>query len=126
VASPGEILAAFDDFDWSSQLSGAARAKRDSPTFSVTDVDRDRVFWLAGYGSGETLGFVCSYNYLSTKPILFGFLRRKVYLGLSTRSLSFAEAREAIQNFVYDEDAEFEALIAEVPDSEVLGSEPKG
>ena len=100
IAPASEILAAFDAFDWPGQVAEANRIQEISPTFSVRDVDHDRLFWVSGCGSPEEFEFVCDYTYIGTKSKLFGLLKSQGPVGPTTRDLTFEEARRGIEFFV--------------------------
>ena len=90
IATPTDILAAFDAFDWRAQVRAANHLQKCSPTFSVLEADGGRLFWVSAYGEPD-LKFVNEYSESS-----------------SSRELSIAEARRAIQLFV---ESEHDALL---------------
>ena len=82
IAAPADILAAFDAFDWAAQARAAETIQKCAPTFSVLEVDAKRFLWVSAYGPPE-LKFANEYSD-----------------SRSTRELSLAEARRAVQLFV--------------------------
>jgi hypothetical protein len=82
IASPADILAAFDAFDWPGQARAAEQLQKCSPTLAVREVEGERFFWVSPYGPPE-LKFVNDYSDTC-----------------STRELSITEARRAVQLFV--------------------------
>ena len=100
VATRGEILAAFDALDWPGQIPDANRLQRVSPTFSVQDVEHDRLFWVSGCGAAEEYDFVCAYTYVGVKSNLFGLIKRRGHIGPDTQNFSLEEARRGIELLV--------------------------
>ena len=82
IAPPSDILAAFDAFDWRTQVRTAGRLQKCSPTFSVSEADGKRLLWVSAYGEPD-LKFVNDYSE-----------------GSSGRELSITDARRAIELFV--------------------------
>ncbi len=108
VASAGDILAAFDAFDWPGQISEANRLKRCSPTLSIADADIGRHFWVSGCGTPDAFSFVNEYTFPGEVRRLFGLIRRSGTVAAPTHDLSPADARRAIELFL---DASHEALL---------------
>ncbi|MBM4384379.1 MAG: hypothetical protein FJ091_13565 [Deltaproteobacteria bacterium] len=99
VASAREILEAFDAFDWAGQIVAANRLQKVSPTFSVLDIEEDRLFWVSGCGEPDDMFFVNDYSYRGEVRRLFGLLSSRGRISAPTRELSLAEARRAVEIF---------------------------
>jgi hypothetical protein len=100
VAPARDILVAFDAFDWRSQVETASRLQKCSPTFSVVDIDSDRLFWVSGCGDANGLTFVNAYTYQGERRRFFGLSRSRGPVSPETRELSLEEARRGIELFL--------------------------
>lgn len=117
ASSSGDILSAYDGFDWPTQVMEAEKAEnlqKCAPTFTVKDLDRDRLFWVSAYGIPDEYQFVCYYSYFGEKSILFGLFKKKGQIAPNTRELSPEEARRAVRFFVTDDDSALLNLVSDV------------
>lgn len=109
AASPPEVLRAFDEFDWPAEVEASNIHQRCSPTFSVLDVDGDRLFWVSACGEPDAFDFVNEYTFPVAVPVAapVGFLQR-LFGGSPPESrpvvrspdLTFKDARVAIELFL--------------------------
>lgn len=93
AASPADILAAFDAFDWPGQARAAAELQKCSPTFSVLEEGGKRFFWVSVCDDAG-LKFVNDYSG-----------------GSSGRELSLAEARRGVELFLQGDNRGLLALL---------------
>jgi hypothetical protein len=112
TANAREILAGFDAFDWPGQVDAANRLQKCSPTFSVKDVDEDRLLWVSGIGDSSGVSFINGYTYIGEIRRMFGLVRSRGPVGAPTRELSLAEARQAVELFTRAEHERLLALLA--------------
>ena len=111
-ADAREILAGFDAFDWPGQVDAANRLRKCSPTFSVKNVDEDRLLWVSGIGDSRGVSFINGYTYIGDIRRFFGLARSRGPVEAPTRQLSLAEAREAVAFFPQGEHERLLALLA--------------
>jgi hypothetical protein len=112
VASAQAILAAFDNFNWGGQVEAANHLKKCSPTFSIRDLDTDRLFWVSGCGSADDLCFMNEYTYQGEVRRLFGLSRVRGPVAAPTRELRLAEARRGVVLFLEGRHEELLELLA--------------
>jgi hypothetical protein len=108
VASSADILAGFDTFAWAEQVDAANRLEKCSPTFSVFDVESDRLLWVSAVGEPDGFTFVNAYTFQGEVRGFLGLSRRRGPISAQTHELSLAEARRAIELFIL---GEHEALL---------------
>jgi hypothetical protein len=108
AATSNEILSAFDAFDWRQQVETANRLQKCSPTFSVRDIDSDRLLWVSGTGDPQGISFINAYTYQGEVRRFLGLFRSRGSVAAPTHELTLQEARRAVELFVR---GEHEALL---------------
>ena len=113
AATPSEIVAAFNAFDWAGEVARANEHEEYSPTFTVEDADTGRQLWVSGYNEPSDIVFVSSYAYRVRKKVWFGLFERNGFEGPESRQdLSLKEAAYAIELFVNERHEELVSLVA--------------
>lgn len=112
AAPSAEILAAFDRYDWSSEITRANEVQHYSPTLLIRDPDTGREIWVSACGDAQVFQFISYYAYPVRKKAWFGLVERDGFAAPQCRQdLSLAEAREALRLFL---EADHDALVRHV------------
>ncbi|MFL0803855.1 MAG: hypothetical protein K6L81_09055 [Agarilytica sp.] len=92
-----DAIAAFDQFEWESEVNKANELQKCSPTLSVIIDGRDEMVWVSGYGEGSDLQFVSESHFPGEVSKWFGLSKSLGTVNLHTQTFDKAQARKAIE-----------------------------
>jgi len=98
--STSEALDAFDQFDWEREVKKANEIQKCSPTLTILINGQSEMMWVSGFSEKGSIGFVSECYFPGEVSKWFGLSKSLGIVNLHTRSLSQAQAREAIQLMV--------------------------
>ncbi|VUD67649.1 hypothetical protein TDB9533_03909 [Thalassocella blandensis] len=99
--SSEEVIAAFDNFNWPNEVEKANKLHKCSPTLSILANGPEEMVWVSGYGDANNIEFVSECYFPGQVSKLFGLYKGPGTVNLSTQSFSLAQARKAIELFLY-------------------------
>ena len=113
VASPAEILSAFDRFDWKTEIAKANQHQKCSPTFSVLSTNPKGLFWVSAFGDPDDFQFVSSFSRsLGMHKGWFGLVEKERFDAPNCRQdVTLDEARAAVEFFVKGQDENVRKIV---------------
>ena len=97
---PDEAIAAFDKFDWPSEVEKANEMQKCSPTLSVLVNGLEEMVWVSGCGDVNNIEFVSECCFPGEVSKWFGLSKAQGTVNLSAQSFSKSQARKAVELFV--------------------------
>lgn len=100
VTSQSEVLAAFDEFDWSGEVTKADTLQKCAPTLSVIFKNNEEFIWVSAYGDSTSPAFMSECHFPGEVSTWFGLSKKQGTVNLSADAFSLQHARKAIEAFL--------------------------
>lgn len=92
-----EAIAAFDEFDWASEVEKSNTLLKCSPTLTVLVDGPEEMVWVSGCGDENNIEFISECCFPGEVSKWFGLSKNPGIVHLHAKTLSKPQARQAIK-----------------------------